>query len=145
MPSWKFWRPDPVQIHIRAFDVEGDLYSYALNAYYGNNLVFSPALASAGYPGGNWQGVPDLWVSAPVAPNKFPPVTCAYQIRLSATPRVTNGYGYIGYAEATDHVTFIRPGGPVITMARVSEEFPFGFSGPERSIKRGVTPQKLGG
>lgn len=137
--------PDPVQVHIRAFDAEGDLYSYALNAYYGNNQVFSPSLASAGYPGGNWQGVPDLWVNAPVAPNKFPPVTCAYQMRLSAYPRVTNGYCYIGYTEATDHVTFVRPGAPAITLVRFSEEFPFGFSGTEHNIKEGVAPNKLGG
>ncbi len=137
--------PDPVEVHIRAYDAEGDLYSYALNAYYGNNQVFSPALASGSYPGGNWQGVPDLWVSAPVAPNKFPPITCAYQLRLSAYPRVTNGYGYIGYTEANDHVTFIRKGGPIITMVRFSKDFPFGFTGPEGSIKPGTEPKKLGG
>ena len=93
--------PAPVQIHIKAFDTPGNLNSYALNAYYGLNQVFS--LASVGYPGGNWQGTPDTWISAPLT---FPPQTCAYQFRLSAGKRVTNGYGYIGYWETTDHVTF---------------------------------------
>ena len=95
--------PAPVEIHIRAFDNPGNLASYTLNAYYGLNQVVTPALASVGYPGGNWQGTADSWISAPLT---FPPQTCAYQFRLSAGKRVTNGYGYIGYWESTDHVTF---------------------------------------
>ena len=137
--------PDPVQVHIRAFDPEGDLLRYALNAHYGADQVFSPPLASAGYPGGNWQGVSDLWVSAPVAPNKFPPITCAYQLRLSAWPRVTNGYGYIGYTEATDHVTFIRAGAAPVPIIRFRGEFPFGFAGAEHTIQPGKESGKLGG
>jgi hypothetical protein len=38
----------------KAYDTPGDLYSYALNAYYGMNQVVP--LASFGYPGGDWQG-----------------------------------------------------------------------------------------
>ncbi len=94
--------PAPVEIHIRASDAAGNLNSYALNAYYGMNQQFP--LASAGYPGiGDWHGPsPDPWISAPLS---FPPQTCAYQFRLGATKRITNGYDYIGYWETTDHVT----------------------------------------
>jgi hypothetical protein len=84
------------------------------------------------YPGaGLWNGVADQWIdcpmrtSAPIVP-VFPPVSCAYQIRLSATPRVTNGYSYIGYSEVTTHVTFRRPG---VAPFGVPKQLvaPFGF------------------
>jgi hypothetical protein len=113
--------PDPVQVHFRAFDPEGNLLNYALHAYYGGpgtppvNLL--PA-AVGSYPGGNWTGVADTTVNCPVAPTRFPPVTCAYQFRLSAAPRVTNGYSYIGYTEVTSHVTFRRPGAPSFIAKR---------------------------
>jgi hypothetical protein len=95
--------PAPVEIHIRAFDTAGNLNSYGLNAYYGKDQVVSPPLASVPYPGsGDWQGTADSWVSAPLT---FPPVTCAYQFNLSAGKRITNGYGYIGSWQTTDHVT----------------------------------------
>lgn len=95
--------PAQVEVRLHALDAAGNLDSYALNALYGENLTFSPPLASGGYSGsGAWQGIPDTWISAPLS---FPPVTCAYQFRLSATKRVTNGYGYIGYWEFNDHVT----------------------------------------
>jgi hypothetical protein len=121
---------DPVQVHFRAFDPEGDLLAFALYAYYGG--PFTPPInllppGMGAYPGGNWQGVADQWINCPVAPNKFPPVSCAYQFRLSATPRVTNGYGYIGYNEVTSHVTFRRPG--VAPFAVVTPiVVPFGFT-----------------
>ena len=120
---------DPVQIEFRAFDPEGDLLSYQLDAFYGDNVRVQPPLAQGTYPGaGNWQGVAQTMISAPaVGANKFPPTTCAYEFRLSATPRVTNGYGYIGYTEFTRHVTFERTGSPVILAARFAKEFPGGF------------------
>ena len=95
--------PAPVQIQIEAFDTPGDLYSYDLTAYYGQNQ--SAPIASAGYPGGNWQGTAGVTLSAPLT---FPPVTCAYEFRLSAYKRVTNGYGYVGYWQFSDYVTFIK-------------------------------------
>ena len=61
-------------------------------------------------------------------PATFPPVTCAYQIRLSATARVTDGYSYIGYTEATTHVTFMRTGA---ALAPVELAAPFGMSATE--------------
>ncbi len=104
--------PDPVQVHFRALDPSGDLLGFSLYAYYGGPATAPINLLPAGmggYPGGNWQGLADQWIDCPTSP-KFPPVSCAYQFRLSASPRVTNGYGYIGYVEATTHVTFQRPG-----------------------------------
>jgi hypothetical protein len=97
--------PAPVEVDIKAFDIAGDLNNYALNAYYGQNQVVTPPLASVSWPGGNWQGTADTWISAPLT---FPPQTCAYQFRLSAGKRVTNGYSYIGYWEFSDHVTLIK-------------------------------------
>ncbi|HZT29598.1 MAG TPA: hypothetical protein VFA33_06945 [Bryobacteraceae bacterium] len=134
---------DPVEVQIRVWDAEGDLYSYALNAYYGDNLVFAPALASVSYPGGDWQGPGDEWRVAPTTP-KFPPVTCAYQLRLSAYPRTTNGYGYLGYTEASSHVTFRRAGAPKLMASMGPVRYPLGFSGPEGSILPGSTPAKVG-
>jgi hypothetical protein len=127
--------PDPVRVRFRAYDPEGDLLSFALRAYYGGSGTPAINLLPAGmgsYPGGNWQGVADQWVNCPTSPVRFPPVTCAYQIRLSAHPRVTNGYGYIGYNETMTHVTFRRPGAPVFVLAEPLE-IPFGFrAGPEK-------------
>jgi hypothetical protein len=105
--------PDPVQVRFRAFDPEGNLLSYALRAHYGAPGTPSLNLLPAGvgnYPGGNWTGEADTTVNCPVTPSKFPPTTCAYQFRLNATPRVINGYSYIGYTEVTAHVTFHRAG-----------------------------------
>ncbi len=122
--------PDPVQVRFRAFDPEGNLLSFALQAYYGGPGTAPVNLLPAGmgsYPGaGIWTGVADTTVNCPVAPDKFPPRTCAYQFRLSARPRVTNGYGYIGYTEVTSHVTFRRPGGPAALAAPKPLVTPFG-------------------
>jgi len=124
--------PDPVQVHFRAYDLEGDLGAFSLYAYYGGPTTAPLNLLPAGmgaYPGGNWQGVADQWIDCPISP-KFPPVSCAYQFRLSASPRVTNGYGYIGYTEATSHVTFRRPGVAPFSIAKPLM-LPFGFkAGP---------------
>jgi hypothetical protein len=133
--------PDPVQVHFRAFDPEGDLLGFALYAYYGGPATAPINLLPAGmggYPGGNWQGVADQWIDCPLSP-KFPPVSCAYQFRLSASPRVTNGYGYIGYTEATSHVTFRRPGvAPFGVMKPLV--LPFGFkAGPDNLFAVGAT------
>ena len=133
--------PDPVQIDIRAFDPEGNLFSYRLDALYGDNARVEPPLALATYPGGNWQGVTQILVSAPATGvNKFPPTTCAYEFRLSAIPRVTNGYGYIGYTEATRHVTFERTTAPRILAARFAKEFPVGFEPSGKILP--VKPEK---
>ncbi|MEB3361731.1 MAG: hypothetical protein VKI42_06355 [Synechococcaceae cyanobacterium] len=102
---------DPVKVRFRAFDAEGDLLGFSLMAYYGGPATPALNLLPAGmgtYPGGSWQGIADQWVNCPTP--AFPPTSCAYQFRLSASARVTNGYGYIGTTEVTSHVTFRRPG-----------------------------------
>lgn len=134
--------PDPVRIRFRAYDPEGNLRLFALQAYYGGPGTPSMNLLPSGmgtYPGGTWQGVADQWIDCPVAPTKFPPVTCAYQIRLSAYPRTTNGYSYIGYKEVTTHVTFRRAGAAAFTLHPPAEEVPFGFKqGPEHLYLVGI-------
>jgi len=126
--------PDPVQVRFRAFDPEGNLLSYSLQALYGLSGTPPVNLLPAGvgaYPGGNWSGVADMTVDCPVAPVKFPSSTCAYQFRLSAVPRVTNGYGYIGYIETTTPVTLRRAGAPAF-VAPKAVVAPFGAQpGPE--------------
>lgn len=120
--------PDPVQIDIKAFDPEGNLASYQLDALYGDNVTFQPPLAHGVYPGsGNWQGVAQATISvSATGPNKFPPTTCAYEFRLSALPRVTNGYDFVGYTQTTRHVTFERTGTPKILAKRFAREFAAG-------------------
>ncbi len=96
---------DPVKVHFRAYDVEGDVYCYGLNAYHGQNKV--DALVPTTYPI-DGHGVADMWLSAPVNP-KFPSETCAYEFRLWAYAKVVNGYSYLGYTEDSTHVTFQCP------------------------------------
>jgi hypothetical protein len=118
--------PDPVQIRFRAFDPEGNLLKFDLQGFYGGTAMTCVNLLPSGmgvYGGGDWQGMDDQQINCPT---NFPPVSCAYQIRLSATPRVTNGYSYIGYTEVTSHVTFQRPGAPHF-VAPKSLLAPFGF------------------
>lgn len=96
--------PAPVEAHIRAYDTAGNLGGYSLNANFGMGMSFP--LVSVGYPGsGDWNGAMDAWISAPLT---FPPQTCAYQFNLGASKRITNGYGYLGGWNATDHVTLIK-------------------------------------
>jgi hypothetical protein len=134
---------DPVKVRVRAWDAEGDMHSYALNAWYGDGRQFDPPIGFAGYPGGNWQGDTDHEFTASIAP-KFPPITCAYQFRLSANPRTTNGYGYVGYVEATSHVTFRRVGAPAPMASREASHLPSGFTADGR-FEPGTTPGKVGG
>ena len=93
----------PVSVQINAADTAGDLYAYSLTALYGSNQ--SVSLASVGYPGGNWAGVTNSNI---VCPATFPPTTCAYTFVLGASKRVTDGYEYLGYWQATDSVTLTK-------------------------------------
>jgi len=93
----------PFEITVEANDPPGDLLSYAVNGYYGQNQ--SAPIATVGYPGGDWQGTTSTVISAPLS---FPPTQCAYEIRLSATKRVTDGYSYVGYWQFSDYVTFLK-------------------------------------
>jgi len=137
---------DGVQLKITVNDLEGHLKDLALTGYWGDGA--SATVYTDGYPAHRnpvhqWNGVtaqivpPGEWV---------PPITCAYQFRLSATPRVTNGYGYIGYAEDTYHVTLIKPGSVAApTAIRLLEtRFPYGQNAQSMPLEPGIEPKKLG-
>jgi len=134
---------DPVRVRFRAFDPEGDLLSFSLMAYYGGPATPPINLLPSGmgaYPGGNWQGAADQWVNCPTP--AFPPVSCAYQFRLSAKARVTNGYGYLGYSEVTSHVTFRRPGvAPFGTLKPLAMAYGF-QAGPDNLFAVGTSTSK---
>ena len=106
---------DGVQIVYEAFDPEGDLYSFALNAEYAHGIVTAPPIYSDNYtphanPAHNWQGVSSD--TRPVSPAVWvPPFTCAYLFQISAWTRTTDGYEF-PVLESTDFqtVTLIKPG-----------------------------------
>jgi hypothetical protein len=137
---------DGVQARITARDLEGHLKDFTLTAHWGDGAsatIFSDAYPAHRNPAHQWAGVTSLVVPAG---EWVPPVTCAYQFRLSAHPRVTNGYTYIGYVEDTYHVTLIKPGGPAAAvMTRLIEHrLPFGQSIEGASPTPGSEPEKLG-
>ena len=112
---------DKIDINFRVFDQRGHHRNYALNAMHGHNEVVSPTPTtpskavddyqnnSAGSP--VWKG--NLSMTTGYAGNVYTPAlmpTCAYQFRLSASKRTTNGYGLIySGVEDTWHVTIQRP------------------------------------
>jgi hypothetical protein len=135
---------DGIQVEITVNDAEGNLASYALYAHYGKNtsaFIASDSYANHASPSRQWQGVSNLRVPS----GKWvPPRTCAYQFRLSATPRVTNGYSYIGYVESTHHITLIKPGTGTPVVAQFSKDFPLGLLGRDRIAASGEEPTQLG-
>ena len=137
---------DGLQFRITANDVEGHLQGYSLNAYYGDNLsatIVSDTYAAHMNPAHLWSGV--INALAPTVGEWVPPISCAYQFRVSAWPRVTNGYGWIGGVEFNRHVTIIKPGGggPAL-LPFLSREFPLGMSGKKGPDVAGKEPAKLG-
>ncbi len=112
---------DKIDVNFRVFDPRGHLRDYALNAMYGHNAVVTPTPTmpnkavddyqnnSAGSP--LWTG--NLSFSAQYKGNVYTSAlmpTCAYQLRLQASKRTTNGYGLIyHWVEDTWHVTIQRP------------------------------------
>ncbi len=104
---------DGVQLVYEAFDPEGDLYSFALSAEYGQGLtasIYSDNYAAHANAANNWQGVSSD--TRPVPPAVWvPPTTCAYLFQISAWTRTTDGYQF-PVLESTDFqtVTLIKPG-----------------------------------
>ena len=137
---------DGLQFRITANDVEGHLQSYSLNAYYGDNLsatIVSDTYAAHMNPAHLWSGV--INALAPTVGEWVPPISCAYQFRVSAWPRVTNGYGWIGGVEFNRHVTIIKPGGGgPASPPFLSKEFPLGMSGKKGPDVPGTEAAKLG-
>jgi hypothetical protein len=139
---------DGVQARITVNDLQGHLLSYSLAAYWGDGAsatIFSDSYAAHRNPAHQWNGVVSLIVPAG---EWTPTVTCAYQFRLSASPRVTNGYGYLGYAEDTYHVTLIKsaasPPAAVGTPRLVEARYPLGQSGEGLPPAPGVDATRLG-
>lgn len=137
---------DGVRVKITVNDLEGHLKDLALSAYWGDGAsatIYSDAYPAHRNPAHLWNGVASVVVPAA---EWVPPVTCAYQFRLSATPRVTNGYTYIGYVEDTYHVTLIKPGSsPAITVTRLGGvHFPYGQKARGVPPEPGIEPKKLG-
>lgn len=146
---------DGIQFTFRAFDAEGDLYSYSLTAEFGNNetaTIASDSYASHRNPTHFWQGVASLTVPPPPPPavpagRWVPPKTCAYLFRVSATARVTNGYQFpISGISAFRTVTLIVPGPKVLSKvaAQAVDVLPFGFAAKAGLISQGGEPAKLG-
>ncbi len=134
---------DGVRFTITAKDAEGHLLGYSLSAFYGNG-EYSP-IVSDDYsahlsPDHKWTGPEGETVPAG---EWVPLTTCAYQFRLSANPRVTNGYGYIGYAEATRHVTLIKPA-EAVKVVKMKQKLPYGVDTAGKVEVEGETPKKLG-
>ncbi|MBW4510622.1 MAG: hypothetical protein KME64_29515 [Scytonematopsis contorta HA4267-MV1] len=134
---------DGIQFNITVNDPEGNLGSYELRAYYGDgwsSYITGDSYTNHQNPSRQWQGVNNSLVPSG---KWIPPVTCAYQFRLSASPRVTNGYSYIGYVEATKHITLIKSEGSTSVAGKFSSELPLGMT-QDGSITPGEEPAKLG-
>jgi len=117
-----------ISINFRVWDQRGHLREYALDAMYGHNCYVGPRPTMPNKASDNynnnalgsplWQGSmgysseyigSDYGISptSPCTSGVMP--TCAYQFRLHASKRTTNGYGLIyNWVEDTWHVTIQR-------------------------------------
>jgi hypothetical protein len=136
---------DGVRFNITASDLEGNLNGYSLTAFWGagaSATVFSDSYPAHRNPAHQWVGVNGQVVPAG---EWVPPVTCAYQFRLTATPRVINGYSYIGNVEDSFHVTLIKPPSAAPFALRAApERLPLGQATAGMPPSPGQTPDKLG-
>lgn len=122
---------DGLKFRITAHDPEGNLRLFRLTAHYGSNL--STTIHAENYPGsGNWAGVTNMLV--PATGEWVPPVTCAYQFRLTGWARTTNGYGYIGYAEHSEHLTILKPGFEKASSLIIKPEFVLGQTNKDLGV-----------
>lgn len=112
-----FGAGDTISVQCRIRDENGHLREYGLEAMYGHNQKVTPLLPgaddnygyhSAGSP--SWKGSLSHTISYSGSiydPDKMP--TCAYQFRLHASKRTTDGYDLIyHWVEDTWHVTIQR-------------------------------------
>jgi hypothetical protein len=119
---------DTIRVYFRVWDQRGHLREYGLAAMYGHNCYVGPTPTSPGKAVDNyknnsgsspsWQGdmsysteyKESAYGTSPTTPctsGVMP--TCAYQFRLHASKRTTNGYGLIyDWVEDTWHVTIQR-------------------------------------
>lgn len=90
---------------ISAEDLAGHLYRYSLDAFWGENQHFN--ITHETYDtlvhGDSWTGIDKV----PFSYSSWPQ-TCAYQFRVSAVSRTTNGYDpHIHYTPYNKHVTLV--------------------------------------
>ena len=119
---------DKISVDFRIYDQRGHLSDYAMEAMYGHDCYVSPkpSIPNKAYDDYNnnasgspsWQGnlnytseyIGSSYGTSPTSPctsNVMP--TCAYQFRLHATKRTTDGYVLIyHWVEDTWHVTIQR-------------------------------------
>jgi hypothetical protein len=125
--------PDGLRFRFTAVDYQGHLHRYALVAHYGDNdstLITSDIYSNHITPSRRWAGVVSQLEPLP-PPLWRPPEPCAYQFRLTARDRATNGYTpHIHWAEYNKHVTLLMP----VTVAPpppppASDESPSGMAG----------------
>ncbi len=137
---------DGVRFQITVEDAEEHLKDYYLTAHWGDgqsDTIHSDTYAAHRAPDHKWRGVQNLMVPSGVwVPNR----TCAHQFRLTAYPRVTNGYGYIWHHNTdTRHVTLIKPVGVASAITpRLTDELPYGLLAKDRVSVEGEEPDKLG-
>ncbi len=102
---------DGVEVVVTATEPRGHLLSWTVDAEYGDGG--SERLGQASYPSAapprdrRWFGATPAVV--PAGGVFSPPRTCAYLFRARAAMRVTNGYSYVGGAEAFKALTLVRP------------------------------------
>lgn len=105
-----------LRLEIEASDAEGHLGSYRLAALFGHSQSVTPpppgaADSYAGHVDASrqWKNSGTVTVeydAATYSAAKMP--TCAYQFRLNAAKRTTNGYGPLFAGEDTAHITLQR-------------------------------------
>jgi len=137
---------DGIRFKITVEDAEEHLKDYYLTAHWGdgqNDTIHSDTYAAHRNPSHKWKGIQNLTVPPGVW---VPDRTCAYQFRLTAYPRTTNGYGYIwSHNSDTRHVTLIKPAGPVSAVAPgLADVLPYGVSAGDTVSVEGVEPDRLG-
>ena len=106
---------DGLRFRVKAIEADGHLWSYKMNAHYGNNqtkvIIPTDAYVPTHLPGGPiWIGQVD-YVYPPIGIDPWKPDTnppylgevCGYQFRLSAKSRTINGYYHIHYREYNRH------------------------------------------
>ncbi len=109
--------PDGLRFRITAMDYSGHLAHYRLVAHYGDNksqLISADNYAGHMTPTKKWHGVNSLVVP----PGQWrAPEPCAYQFRLVAHNRTTNGYSrYIHGKGYNKHITVLLGGMPTMPI-----------------------------
>jgi hypothetical protein len=103
---------DTLSVNFDAYDPAGNMLGWNLYASWGDNQ--SAPIASDAYvvAKGNWIGVQnqtDPTHTPPLINTSWVPVmTCAHSFTIAATPRVTNGYSYIGYTSVSRFITILK-------------------------------------